>query len=91
MSVDVHGAAHVVLYWSTSVVEITNVVGTGVIVLPEMDSAEELDGKAVSEEDGSGDKEEFVEGEVETIEVDLVLEPVDPEFAIDEELKLDNG
>lgn len=25
------------------------------------------------------------------LEVDLVLEPVDPEFAIDEELKLDNG
>ncbi|KAG2064126.1 hypothetical protein BDR04DRAFT_1110560 [Suillus decipiens] len=39
-----------------------------------MDSAEELDGKAVSEEDGSGDKEEFVEGEVETTaEVDIVI------------------
>lgn len=60
------------------------------IVLPGMDTGEELNTKAVpDDEDGSADNEECVEAEVETIELDSV--PVVPEFAIDdEEPKLDD-
>lgn len=50
--------ADVALYVSILVVEIINVVGNGVIVLPEMDTGEGLYAKAVSDdEDGSADSE----------------------------------
>lgn len=74
-------------------------VGSGVLVLPEMDTGEELDAKAVPDDEDGFANDKLVEAEVEsTAEVDIVvvelgpvLVPVVPEFAIDEEeLKLDD-
>lgn len=68
-------------------------------MLPEVSTGEELNVKAVSDdEDGSADDEEFVGSKAETtaevdvvgLELDPELAPVDPEFVIDEALELND-